>query len=213
MSGDHSESKGVSRRNAIAGIVGGGLGALAPAGAAAATRPEASGARQSADGATAGGEWPPPFLSEHQRETLEALAERILPGSREAGVARFVDRLLGVSSPGERSGFLAALSAFDAESLGRWRRPFVRLDRDEQAAILDDAAREERESLQRPVDWGWFDVPAEAELPASLGARLFHLKAWIGRAYYSSERGARELGWTGVPIHDGFPGCTHGGHG
>jgi hypothetical protein len=38
------------------------------------------------------------------------------------------------------------------------------------------------------------------------------LKGWIAGAYYSSEAGMRELGWTGTVIHERFVGCEHGTH-
>jgi hypothetical protein len=38
------------------------------------------------------------------------------------------------------------------------------------------------------------------------------LKGWISGAYYSSEAGMRELGWTGTVMHEKFPGCEHGTH-
>ena len=38
-----------------------------------------------------------------------------------------------------------------------------------------------------------------------------NLKGWIAGAYYSSEPGMRELGWTGNVFHTEMPGCTHPG--
>ena len=35
------------------------------------------------------------------------------------------------------------------------------------------------------------------------------LKGWIAGAYYSSEIGMRELGWTGNVFFETFPGCDH----
>jgi len=211
MSDRRKDGKGVSRRDAIAGLVGGSLGALAPGSEATAAPPRAAPGAQ-AQQAEAPAEWVPAFLSPHQYETLAELAERILPGSAEAGVARFVDRLLSVDVQETQRAFLLSLSAFDACSLERFRQPFVRLARDEQAAVLDAAAESEREHAGERVDWGWFAVPERADPLPGLGPHLVQLKTWISRAYYSSERGARELGWTGSPVHDGFPGCTHGGH-
>ena len=36
-----------------------------------------------------------------------------------------------------------------------------------------------------------------------------NLKGWISGAYYSSEVGMRELGWTGQVMFESFPGCEH----
>jgi hypothetical protein len=38
-----------------------------------------------------------------------------------------------------------------------------------------------------------------------------NLKTWITGAYYSSEMGMRELGWTGIVFFDDFPGRQHQG--
>jgi hypothetical protein len=36
-----------------------------------------------------------------------------------------------------------------------------------------------------------------------------NLKTWIVGAYYSSEFGMRELGWTGMLFFENYPGCQH----
>ena len=57
------------------------------------------------------------------------------------------------------------------------------------------------------------DNPAGATEPPTLRDRFEHLKGWIVGAYYSSEIGMRELGWTGNVFYASFPGCEHpGGH-
>jgi hypothetical protein len=35
------------------------------------------------------------------------------------------------------------------------------------------------------------------------------LKGWVSGAYYSSEMGMRELGWTEDRVFASFPGCEH----
>jgi hypothetical protein len=41
-----------------------------------------------------------------------------------------------------------------------------------------------------------------------------NLRGWISGAYYSSEQGMKELGWTGEMFFEKLPGCEHaGGHG
>ena len=53
---------------------------------------------------------------------------------------------------------------------------------------------------------------ADAKTSAMRG-HFQNLKDWIAGAYYSSEDGMRELGWTGNVFHQELPGCTHpGGH-
>jgi hypothetical protein len=56
-------------------------------------------------------------------------------------------------------------------------------------------------------------VPDPEKLPPTLRDRFDLLKERIATAYYSSEKGMKELGWTGQMVHGAFPGCTHpGGH-
>jgi hypothetical protein len=48
---------------------------------------------------------------------------------------------------------------------------------------------------------------------ATRSAASISLKERISAAYYSSEKGMKQLGFTGQMAHGGFPGCTHpGGH-
>ena len=52
-----------------------------------------------------------------------------------------------------------------------------------------------------------------AEPESAFRSHFQNVKDWIAGAYYSSERGMRELGWTGNTFHGELPGCTHpGGH-
>ena len=39
-----------------------------------------------------------------------------------------------------------------------------------------------------------------------------HLKGWIAGAYYSSEAGLKELGYTGQLFFTSFPDCDHKDH-
>jgi hypothetical protein len=50
--------------------------------------------------------------------------------------------------------------------------------------------------------------------PDNLRDHFDHLKDWVVGAYYSTEEGMRELGWTGNQFFPSFNACTHeGGHG
>ena len=52
-----------------------------------------------------------------------------------------------------------------------------------------------------------------ADPKSAIRGHFQNLKGWIAGAYYSSEPGMRELGWTGAMIFAELPGCTHpGGH-
>lgn len=130
------------------------------------------------------------FLDAHQLRTLEALAESIVPGSTTARVAPFLDQLLAVDSAGNQRDFLGALGAFDLAAVQRHSQPWAHLSANEQTAILQEAST--------------------ADAPKTpLGGPFQNLKTWIVGAYYSSEPGMRELGWTGGVFHAALPGCTH----
>jgi len=63
-----------------------------------------------------------------------------------------------------------------------------------------------------PIPWSFGGDEGSAETGLDLGRHLRNLKGWISGAYYTSEQGLKELGWTGNMAFDSFPGCTHGSH-
>jgi gluconate 2-dehydrogenase subunit 3-like protein len=141
-------------------------------------------------------DWAPAFLDRHQSETLEVLGERIIPGSSKAQVNRFIDLLLSVDTQEAQTKFMASLSAFEAESLKRFSHPYKEVPENQQNEILQSA------STMKPAD------AAEGQLQrATMRDHFENIKNWIVGAYYSSEIGMKELGWTGQVIFPGFPGC------
>lgn len=132
----------------------------------------------------------PEFLDPHQVKTLEALAEAIVPGSTAAKVAPFLDQLLAVDSAASQRAFLGALGAFDMAAVQKHGKSWIAITPADQDAILRDASA------------------ADAKASA-LRAHFENLKQWIAGAYYSSEPGMRELGWTGNVFHPELPGCNH----
>lgn len=134
------------------------------------------------------------FLDPHQVKTLEALAEAIVPGSAAARVGPFLDQLLAVESAADQQAFLGALGAFDMAAIARHGKPWIGITASEQDVLLREASA---------ADAG----------TSPLRGHFQNLKNWIAGAYYSSEPGMRELGWTGNMFHQELPGCTHpGGH-
>ena len=195
---------GINRREMVQRLMlAGGAGFALPGvaeGRPLASRP----ANQKEGGETAAGAakaaWTPEFLDAHQNETLIALAERIIPGSGDAQVNRFVDLLLSVDTQDAQKKFLASLSAFDAESLERFSRPYVELTEAQQNEILASASTAKR------------GVLAEG-LPQQITMRdhFENIKEWVAGAYYSSEVGMKEMGWTGQVYFTSFPGCRQSG--
>jgi hypothetical protein len=138
-------------------------------------------------------DWKPLFLSAQQEETLASLAEAVVPGSRKAQSDRFIDLLLSVERAEHQKNFVDSLAALETESQKRFGKRFPALHADEQNALLTDASTGEEKS--------------------GLREHFENLKGWISGAYYSSEAGMRELGWTEDRVFEKFPGCEHpGGH-
>jgi len=144
--------------------------------------------------------WSPAFLDPHQYETLVVLAERIIPGSTKAQVSRFIDLLLSVDTQDAQKKFLASLSAFEAESLRRFSHPYKDLTEAQQDEILTSA------STAKPGQ-----AKEGQPLQVTMLNHFENLKGWISGAYYSSETGMKDLGWTGQVFFTSFPGCQESG--
>jgi len=148
----------------------------------------------------AAADWRPLVLNSQQDETLSALAERIVPGSTKAQVNRFIDLLLSVDTAKHKQKFAESLAVFEAGSQKRFGKRFPSLDASQQNMLLTDASA----------------YPAKEDSSGSAGREnrglykdFENLKGWISGAYYSSEMGMRELGWTPDRVFASFSGCEH----
>jgi hypothetical protein len=148
---------------------------------------------EQADAKLAAANWSPVFLDHQQNETLIFLSEAIVPGSKSALVNRFIDLLLSVDTYENQKEFAASLAAVDAEAQHRFGHPFHALPTAQQNALLTLASGGD---------------PSQESSP-TLRDHFENLKGWISGAYYSSEPGMTELGWTGNPFFERFPGCQH----
>ena len=119
--------------------------------------------------------WTPAFLDLHQSQTLNVLAERIIPGSSRAEVTRFIDLLLSVDTPEAQKKFLASLSAFEADSLRRFSHPYKDLSAGQQNEILASASTKEQGKAQE----------AQPQ-PSNMRDHFENIKIWVAEAYYSS---------------------------
>jgi len=196
-------------------LAGAGAGVAAPALAEAhsvhallATAPAAA-----AQTEMAAGEWKPTLFDDHQNQTLMALAERIVPGSTSAQVNRFLDTALSADTQERQQKFVASLNAMEGESLRHFTKSFKDLSANRQDEILTAA------STAQPSNPNFAEDAAEETRPGArppvpnLRDYFDNLKGWISMAYYSSEVGMKELGWTGENFFESFPGCEHaGGH-
>lgn len=162
-----------------------------------------------ADARMAASDWKPAFLHAQQNESLIALSESILPGSGKALVNRFIDLLLSVDRPANQAKFLASLTAFESESQKRFGHPLAALTEIQKNELLTFASKEDAPG---PGE-GSNEERAEVS-PTTIYGHFENLKNWISGAYYSSEVGMRELGWSGDYVFENYPGCNHAeGHG
>lgn len=145
--------------------------------------------------------WKPAFLSSQQNETLVAIAESIVPGSTRAQVSRFIDLLLGVDKLEDQRKFVESLTALDVQAQKRYRKSFPALEDKEKNDLLTDAS-------SGPQNAKTSETAAEKKA-SELYSHFENLKGWISGAYYSSEVGMRELGWTGDYVFEAFPGCAY----
>lgn len=152
------------------------------------------------------------LLDEHQRRTLTSLAEMLVPGSTAAGVVDLIDRVAAVESPPRQRRFLNALGAFEREARVAHGARWIDLDEPTRAKILQ-AASSGPEGRSRVPAWtkGQPLVFESTDPPPPATARdhADHLRSIVARAYYSTEPGMKELGWTGRAVFTGLPGCDH----
>jgi hypothetical protein len=126
------------------------------------------------------------------------LAEAIVPGSRNARVASFVDLLLSADKEKHQKEFVTSLDSIESESEKKYGKRFPALSDAQKNELLTAASNAAK---AKGGDSG-------------LREAFEDLKEWISGAYYSSEIGMRELGWTPDRVFAEFPGCSHAeGHG
>jgi hypothetical protein len=193
----------------LAGGVGAGLAAPALVASEASAHAHAAAAPAAAAGAEPAAALPT-LLDAGELELLKSLAEAIVPGSTEAGVATFVDQLVAVDTQERQRDFLAALGAMQGEALRRYGKSWLSLDAAQQNELLTAAST--AEPSRKPRYWKPGEpvlAPPAPKVPPTLRDRFELLKDRIATAYYSSEKGMKELGWTGQMVHTAFPGCTH----
>lgn len=195
------EARGLSRRQLVQRVLG-------TAGTGLVLGPT----MEAADSKAASPEWQPVFFDSHQNETAIALAEQIVPNSTRAQVNRFIDTLISVDTQENQKKFLASLGAFDHEGIARYNKPFKELTEDQKNAILTAASTAEPSEpgqsgrrRRRPA----VPTPGSEEPVLTLRDHFENVKGWVSGAFYSSESGMKELGWTGQVAWKRLPGCPH----
>lgn len=213
---DDSERAGVGRRQVLQGLLAGAGAAIPGATRAHPLSPASASpaAVQAAATKAKAADWKPQFLDAHQLATLQALCERIVPGSVAARSDRFIDALLAVDTRENKQRFLSAMGAMEGEARRRFAKPFKSLPEAQQNEVLAAAA------TGKPgiEDWVWtpgtiMRQPEPGPPKTTPRDHFDNLKRWIAGAYYSSEAGVKELGSTGQQFFASFPDCDHpGGH-
>ncbi|HEY6943749.1 MAG TPA: gluconate 2-dehydrogenase subunit 3 family protein [Candidatus Acidoferrum sp.] len=145
--------------------------------------------------------WKPIFLNLPQVGLLTAFAESIVPDSTRAQVSRFIDLLLSVDKSENQQKFVESLSELDAAALKTFGKNFPAIDEEQKNALLEDVSKKP----EKPEALGKDD----AQKQSALYGHFENLKGWVSGAFYSSEVGMRELGWTGEYVYEKFPGCPH----
>ena len=132
------------------------------------------------------------FLNREQFGLLSSMGEVLIPGSAKTKAANFIDLLLSVEKEKEKKEFVESLSALASESKNKFGKGFIELSAAQQNELFTA-------------------VSADTN---SLHSAFMNLREWTSGAYYSSEIGMRELGWTPDRVFAEFPGCSHAeGHG
>ena len=118
----------------------------------------------------------PHFLKVEQLADLASLSEAIVPGSTRAQVAGFVDLLLSVDSSEIQESFGRSLATLSEEAKRRFGASVSTLTPAQRDSMLASASNAPEGTRQREA--------------------FADLKNWVVGAYYSSEIGMTELGWT-----------------
>jgi hypothetical protein len=109
------------------------------------------------------------FFNPHQFETMTVFSDLVIPGSAEALVTQYLDKLLAAADTGFQTDITGDLELLDQFAQQRSGEVFVHLDADQQTRLLE-------------------------EMMLSGYAPTFdRLKAWSARMYYATEAGFNEL--------------------
>ena len=131
----------------------------------------------------------PQFLKMDQLADFAGVAEGIVPGSTRALVASFVDLLLRVDSSNVQESFCRSLAVLQEEAKRRFGATLASLTPSQRDRILASASNAAEGTPRR--------------------AAFEDLKTWVVGAYYSSEIGMSELGWTPNRFFISLPGCSN----
>jgi hypothetical protein len=102
-----------------------------------------------------------------------------------------------VSTPDDQRAFVQALGGFEHLAITRAHASWPQLTAEQQHELLTFASTEKSGRSSTPTG------------RVTSRDHFEQLKGWIVGAYYSSELGMRELGWTEGVFHPALGGCEH----
>jgi len=141
----------------------------------------------SSDEVLASGDYRPVFLSAPQLASLDKIVDAMIPGSHKARSAEFIDLLLSVDTSQLQQGLVDSLSALESMAGQTFQKSLVTLTSGQMNELLQAASAKETSSRKH----------------------FENLKKWAVAAYYSSEIGMRELGWTPDRVFASYPVCAY----
>lgn len=195
---DASSQSGLSRRDAIKGLVVGAGAVVTGLGISEATWAEALAIRQQAAASPVQGLR---FFNAAQHRTVDLVSELIIPtdshspGASAAKVADFIDLFVSTQSEDSQMLWHNGLRALDDTMSRRHRKLFADCTGEQQIALLTEMSRGEDD-------------------PKTTLERFFvQAKARTVQGYYTSEIGIhQELAYKGNQFITEFVGCTHPEH-
>lgn len=152
------------------------------------------------------------LLDNHQRQTLTSLADALVPGAVGAGVVDLIDRVASVETPARQRQLLNAIGHFEQDARTKHGKRWIDLD---EAVRLDLLRQASTGPESRPPQAAWvkgqpmvFESTGPSR-PPTLRDHFDYLRTTIATAYFTTEPGMKELGWTGQNAWRELPGCTH----
>src|SRR5882672_9331413 len=141
------------------------------------------------------------FFNAHELETIAVISDLIIPtdehspGARAAGVASFIDQLIGESPDETKALWRAGLAALDRMSEAQFSGGFISVGHEQQLKLLTSISRNERRP--KTVEENFFVA----------------IKSLTVDGYYTSAIGIhQELRYQGNAVLKEFVGCTHPEH-
>jgi len=152
------------------------------------------------------------MLDDYQRQTLTSLADSLVPGAVAAGVVGLLDRVASVEAPARQRQLLNAIGHFERDARMKYGKRWIDLEESVRLEILREASTA---PASRPEPPAWvkgqpmvFESP-DPSGPPTIRDHFEFLKTTIATAYFTTEPGMKERGWSGQNAWREFPGCPH----